>query len=65
MSVFVTNWADAARGRRRKSSLEPVPMGAVVHGGQGMVVPRLLSAILRRQSESRVRGTVSLSCSRG
>ncbi|KAF8556865.1 hypothetical protein OG21DRAFT_1495257 [Imleria badia] len=35
-------------GGRRKSSLEPVPMGVVVHGGQGMVVPRLLSAILRR-----------------
>ena len=30
-------------------------MGAVVHGGQGMVVPRLLSAILRRHSESRGR----------
>lgn len=30
-------------------------MGVVVNGGQGMVVPRLLSAILRRHSESRVR----------
>ncbi|KAH0826731.1 cysteine peptidase C50 [Lanmaoa asiatica] len=35
-------------GGRRKSSLEPLQMGVVVHGGQGMVVPRLLSAILRR-----------------
>ncbi|KAF8139773.1 peptidase family C50-domain-containing protein [Boletus edulis] len=33
-------------GGRRKSSLEPV--GTLVHGGQGMVVPRLSSAILRR-----------------
>lgn len=29
-----------------------MPMAAAVHGGQGMVVPRLLSAILRRHSES-------------
>ncbi|KAF8446447.1 peptidase family C50-domain-containing protein [Boletus edulis BED1] len=33
-------------GGRRKSSLEPV--GTLVHGGQGMVVPKLSSAILRR-----------------
>ena len=38
--------------RRRKSSLEPVPMGVVVQGGQGIVVPRLLSAILGRHSTS-------------
>ena len=41
--------------RRRKSSLEPLPIGVVVQGGQGMVVPRLLSAILRRHSESSIR----------
>lgn len=40
-------------------------MGVVVHGGQGMVVPRLLSAILRRHSEFRARAlTVLLSDSR-
>ncbi|KAF9233396.1 peptidase family C50-domain-containing protein [Melanogaster broomeanus] len=33
---------------RRKSSLGTLPNGAIVDAGQGMVVPRLLSAILRR-----------------
>lgn len=52
--VFVPDWADALwimMNRRRKSSLEPLPMSVVVHGGQGMVVPRLLSAILHRHSK--------------
>lgn len=42
--------------RRRKSSLDPLslPTGMIVHGGQGMVVPKLSSAILRRHSESHV-----------
>ncbi|KAG9309980.1 peptidase family C50-domain-containing protein [Chiua virens] len=35
-------------GGRRKSSLEPLAMGGVVQGGQGMILPRLSSAILRR-----------------
>ncbi|KIK92250.1 hypothetical protein PAXRUDRAFT_830139 [Paxillus rubicundulus Ve08.2h10] len=35
-------------GGRRKSSLGTLPSGVVVNAGQGMVVPRLLSAILRR-----------------
>ncbi|KAF9225675.1 hypothetical protein BS17DRAFT_749997 [Gyrodon lividus] len=35
-------------GGRRRSSLGTLPNGAVVNAGQGMVVPRLLSAILRR-----------------
>ncbi|KAF8842467.1 hypothetical protein BDN67DRAFT_965802 [Paxillus ammoniavirescens] len=35
-------------GGRRKSSLGTLPSGGVVNAGQGMVVPRLLSAILRR-----------------
>ncbi|KIJ59919.1 hypothetical protein HYDPIDRAFT_32659 [Hydnomerulius pinastri MD-312] len=38
----------AVDGGRRKSSLGTAPNSAVVNAGQGMVVPRLLSTILRR-----------------
>jgi separase len=46
-------WTNKPRvfSSRRKSSLGTLPSGVVVNAGQGMVVPKLLSAILRRHSE--------------